>query len=136
MAIVLLASCWAGGNMVYHAFPLCMDEHGAHFQSSIFTTGRMFALVDSEWEPYAAAMTPNFVNYHDVGKGWISYYLPVYSILRAAFLMTGVPWIFNPLLVAISVIGLAHVARQVWPYRPESSVLAALLARYNSSQWV
>jgi len=124
-----------GTYFVFHDFPVCNDEFMAAYQASIFAAGRIFATVPPEWREFALPLTPIFAVYNPDRHTWISAYLPVYSAIRALFHLGAVESLTNPFLAALSILGLAGVARNLWPGSREHVVVAvALLA--SSSQFL
>ena len=131
LALGAMSVAWAGGHWVYQDYPLSMDEFGAEMQAEIFSTGSSRAPVPEQWRPYAKAMTPIFVSYLPKGE-WTSFYLPVYSLLRA-----GAAWIhprlpLNALFVGVSVLLVASLARRLLPETKEAPLLAALFLATSS----
>ncbi len=122
---------WLGCHLVYLGFPLSMDEYGAEMQARIFASGLVSAPVPEQWLPYSKAMTPIFVTLTESGE-WISFYLPVYALIRALFISVHPSLLLNPLLVGWCVLLVASVARQLWPQSREAPVLAALFLASSS----
>lgn len=100
---------------VHHGVLLTMDEFTSDFQSRIFANGEMRATVPPAWRPYLDAMAPVFTAYRDLNGGWLSQYLPGYALIKTPFVLTGLEVLLNPLLVALSVVLLAAIARRLWP---------------------
>jgi hypothetical protein len=100
---------------VHHAVLLTMDEFTSDFQARILAHGELRATLPREWQPYLDAMAPVFTAYRDLDGGWLSQYLPGYALLKTPFVLTGLEMVLNPLLVALSVVLLAAIARRLWP---------------------
>ena len=109
-AIALLT--WYG---VHHSVLLTMDEFTTDFQARILAHGEVRAQLPVEWQPYAGAMAPVFTAYEGLQGGWLSQYLPGYALIQTPFVMMGATAILNPLLLALSVVLLAAIARRLWP---------------------
>ena len=91
----------------------------------------MRAPLPEEWRDSAAALTPIFVTYNEDGH-WISHYLPVYALLRAATLRLHPQMLLNPILTGLSVLLVAAVARRLFPADERAPLLAALFLATSS----
>jgi hypothetical protein len=100
-------------------------------QARIFVEGRVLAPVPEEWYPFVPAMTPIFVTFTE-GGNWVSYYLPIYSLVRAGTLWLHPGLLLNPILTALCVLLVASLARRLFPDRPEAPLVAALFMAASS----
>ena len=117
LAAVVFASTAAGTWLVFHAYPLSMDEYMAGFGARILMSGHRSAPVPDEWWPHVRVMAPIFSTVY-TDHTWGSAYLPVYAAIRAMFLAVRMEAITNAVLAGVSVILVALVARRLWPTRP------------------
>lgn len=124
-----------GRLLVFHNFPLCMDEYLAVFQAEIFKSGHIHAVILEPWREFAKALSPLFTRYDPDQQTWISAYLPVYSALLAGLSLLNLDGAANPLFGAIGALALAGVARAVWP-TSKINQLIALLMLVTSSQFL
>ena len=115
VSLVVFSTCLIGTFVIFHNFPLSMDEYMADFQARIFAAGGIKAAIPFEWQKDGLALAPIFATYNAHNHTWISGYLPVYALLRTPFQILGVTYILNPLLAASSIIALAGVCRNLWP---------------------
>jgi hypothetical protein len=115
VSLVVFSTCLIGTFVVFHNFPLSMDEYMADFQARIFAAGKIKAAIPLEWQKYGLALAPIYSIYNPHDHTWMSTYLPVYALLRTPFQILGVTCILNPLLAASSIIVLAGVCRNLWP---------------------
>jgi hypothetical protein len=115
VSLVVFSTCLIGTFVIFHNFPLSMDEYMADFQARIFAAGRIKAVIPFEWQRYGWALAPTFTTYNAHDHTWTSAYLPVYALLRTPFQILGVACILNPLLAASSIIALAGICRNLWP---------------------
>jgi hypothetical protein len=135
LALGVLVAGWLASHTLFHQFALSMDEYSAHFQASIFAAGRLTAPVPAAFRGVADGITPIFSTYLPQSGAWTTMYLPVYSALRALFLLGGAEWLINPVLSAGCVVLLAAVARRIWPQDGRRQWLALLLL-VTSSQFL
>lgn len=117
---------------LHGAFPFSMDEWAVRFQSRVFLQGRTFGAPDTAIPFLREVARPVFVLSTGEGNGWVSGYLPAYSLLLAPFEAVGLPWVLNVLCNAGSVLAVAHVGRQLWGPDDDRPVVAALLLAASS----
>jgi hypothetical protein len=115
VAVLVFSLAAVGTSVVMHALPLSMDEYVADFQSRIFASGELRAIVPATWRDFAWALTPVYVAYDPGQHAWSSQYLPVYSALRAIFIDSGADRFVNPALAALSLPLVFACARRLWP---------------------
>jgi hypothetical protein len=125
----------AGRYLVFHNFPLCMDEYLAVFQAEIFTRGQIHAVILEPWWEFAKALSPLFTRYDPDQHTWISAYLPVYSASLAGLSLLKLEGIANPLFGAMGALALAGVARNVWPASKTHQLISVLML-VTSSQFL
>ena len=92
----------AGALVVYHAYPLSMDEYAAVFQSKIFAAGAITARLPPHLVDWL--IVPGFngqfiLASHATGRA-IETYWPGFALLLTPFERLGAPWLCNPLLAA------------------------------------
>ena len=131
LALVTCAVCWIGSRAVYHSHPFSMDEYGAEFQAQIFLTGALTAPLPEEWIPFKKGITPIFVTVTDK-QHWVSFYLPIYALMRAATLAVHPRMLLNPILAGLAVWLMALVARRAFPDLKAAGWWAALLLATSS----
>jgi len=115
VSLVVFSTCLIGTFVIFHNFPLSIDEYMADFQARIFAAGKIKAVIPLEWQKYGLALAPIFATYNPHDHTWTSGYLPVYALLRTPFQILGMACVLNPLLAALSVITLAGICRNIWP---------------------
>ena len=131
LALATCAVCWVGSRTVYHSHPFSMDEYGAEFQAQIFLSGALTAPLPEAWIPFKKGITPIFVTVTDE-QHWVSFYLPVYALMRAASLAIHPRMLLNPILAGLAVLLIALVARRAFPDFKHAGWLAALLLATSS----
>jgi hypothetical protein len=124
-----------GTKAVFRSTALTMDELAPEFQARIFETNRFEARVPEEWAPYGDALSPNGVSYQPSDRTWRSRYLPGYAAIRALFMKAGLPSAANPVLAALTVLGVAATASRMWPGESRAIPLAVGLL-LTSSQFL
>jgi hypothetical protein len=115
VSLVVFSTCLIGTFVIFHNFPLSMDEYMADFQARIFAAGKIKAAIPLEWQKYGLALAPYYTTYNPHDHTWMSSYLPVYALLRTPFQVLGMACVLNPLLAALSILVLAGVCRNLWP---------------------
>ncbi len=115
LAITVTVVTWAITHWVMHDYALSGDEWSASFQAKILARGMLAAPVPEEWRPYVRAMLPPYIRYDAAHGTWESMYLPVHAAIRSMFVRAGVESLANPVLAGLTVLGLAGVARRLWP---------------------
>ncbi|MHB9072543.1 MAG: hypothetical protein ACYC6G_03350 [Desulfobaccales bacterium] len=124
-----------GTHIVFHTYPLAMDEYAPQFQAAIFAAGKLKAVVAQPWREFAPALQPIFTVYDHSSHSWHQGYLPVYAAIRSLFLKLGFASATNPFLAALSVIFIGLAARNIWP-REKNAPLLAMLLLMSSSQFL
>lgn len=97
-----------GSYSVYQKWPVTMDEYSPWFQAHVFASGALSARYPLDTLHYLFEQ-PYHSNFFVVS--WttgevVSGYWPGFALLLAPFAFVGVPWLCNPVLVALSVIAL------------------------------
>ncbi len=92
----------AGALVVYHGYPLSMDEYAAVFQSKIFASGSLTARLPPhliDWLIVPGFNGEFILASHATGRA-IETYWPGFALLLTPFQRFGVQWLCNPLLAA------------------------------------
>ena len=123
LPIVALLALFAGGLAlaiawtVLDGIPHVSDGVSYFFQGKIFASGRLWL------EPPAV---PGLFEHENVilkdGR-WCSLYPPGWPLLLALGWLLGAPWVLNPILLAVSVVGVWRLGRAL--FDPATGVLAA-----------
>lgn len=118
----------ASAVLVYHAYPLSMDEYSPYFQSKVFAAGEMTA----RWSPRMLDwMIPEsfqnlFLNVSHADGRVVSAYWPGFALLLTPFTLLGVSWLCNPTLGAIGLLLVYRLAMRV--FEDQSSAGLAVMA--------
>ena len=115
VAIAVAAVGMATTHWVMHGLLFSMDEFTVDFQARLFAHGDSAAQLPWPWRSIGPALAPVFVNFDPASGTWRSMYLPVYSVLKAPFVLVGAGELLNPLLTGASVLALGLAARRLWP---------------------
>lgn len=121
----------AGTIVVYQNYPLAMDEYANSFQAQVFAEGEVYGQFPPEL--VQRLIPPQFLNRTFLGASLasgkvLSTYQPGYALLLAPFMKLGVPWALNPLLSALTLLLIWHLARRLSddPLVPGWAVLLTL----------
>jgi len=111
-AVVLLAM---GTLLIYHNYPLCMDEYAAVFQVKIFATGRLFAQLPPSVVDWL--IPPGFNGFFIVASRTtglaIECYWPGFSLILAPFELLSIPWLCNASLAGLAIFLIYRITLQI-----------------------
>ena len=104
-----------GRSVVYHDYPLSMDEYAAVFQAKIFASGHLFAqlprnLVD--WLVVRGFNGSFLVASPETGRA-IEHYWPGFALLLAPFEYLKAPWLCNATLAGLAVFLVYRITREI-----------------------
>src|SRR3546814_6342167 len=112
----------------------------AQFATFYLREGMLGMPVPPEWREYVRGINPIFMSAFGGHEAWISFYLPVHSAFRALVSFFADPELTSPLFLAVGFGALWHIARKLFPGRPDAVLVTLLLAfsdrkstRLNSS---
>lgn len=124
---------WAGHHVVLMGYDLSRDEQMANFDARIFAHGRFYWPLPESWQGQARALNTMFMWEASEPTGWVSAYLPVNAMARAAVGMIADPAITSGLFTAIGFVALWRIALTLWPHDQMARV-ASLALYVGSSQ--
>ena len=104
-----------GAILIYHNYPLSMDEYAAVFQAKIFASGRLVAqlprnLVD--WLVVSGFNGSFLVASTESGRA-IGHYWPGFAALLAPFEFLNVPWLCNPTLAGLAIVLIYRITLEI-----------------------
>ena len=104
-----------GTILIYHDYPLSMDEYAAVFQAKIFASGRLVAqlprnLVD--WLVVSGFNGSFLVASPESGRA-IGHYWPGFSALLAPFEFLNAPWLCNPTLAGLAIVLIYRITFEI-----------------------
>ena len=111
--------------LIYQGKPLSTDEYLFWFQAHTFAQGNLYASYPREWLHHLLISPDLFLTDWEKGR-ILSPYWPGFSLLLAPFAALGHPWMCNPLIVGLSIVLLAAIARELFS-RQETQGLVVLL---------
>lgn len=117
LAILLWVLLCAGSIVVYRNHPLSMDEYAAVFQARIFAAGALHGQFPPELldNLIPRGFQNHFLMVNRHSGAVFSAYWPGFSLLLTPFVWLDIPWACNPTLVAVSLLMIAHIARELIP---------------------
>ncbi len=115
VALASVAMMGLGTILIYHDYPLSMDEYAAVFQAKIFASGRLVAqlprsLVD--WLVVSGFNGSFLVASPESGRA-IGHYWPGFAALLAPFEFLNVPWLCNPMLAGMAIVLIHRITLDV-----------------------
>lgn len=126
-ALMAAVAACAGWRLVMQAYPLSMDEFMARWDAAIFSTGRLFATVPSEWRPLRFLLQPQFNLLAPDGASWASSYLPVNAMVLAGFAGIGSAALAGGFWILVTAASVWGLARRLWPERRDAATVAVVL---------
>ena len=144
--LVVLASRWGwiaavgfaaavvglGTRYVTSDTPVSHDEIMATFDAAIVASGRLMAPIAPEWRSLSWALEPVFRLPVPGDVAWVSTYLPGNALIRGVLGIYLDTALVNALLVAVALLALAAIARQLWPGQGGLHLVVVLLAALSS----
>ena len=122
--LAMLVGTW----VIYHHYPLSMDEYAPYFQSKVFAalelTGKMPVEHVDWFIPPNDQMLFFYVS-HQSGEA-ISFYWPSFALLLTPFMWLGIPWALNPILSGLTILVIHRLAMRIFA-SSEAAGLAMLL---------
>ena len=115
ISLATVAALAVGALVVYHDYPLSMDEYAAVFQSKVFASNALAAHVPPDLVDWLVVRGFNgsfLVASPQTGRV-IEAYWPGYALLLAPFQFLTVPWLCNALLSGLSVFLIYWITREV-----------------------
>lgn len=115
LAWATVAVTGLGAVLAYHQLPLSMDEYASYLQSQIFASGQLSgqvppALLDAL---VPAGFQGAFINVSHASGAIASSYWPSFSLIMAPFSALDLPWLCNPVLTALTVLGLSSLLNEL-----------------------
>lgn len=115
LALAIPALLGLGAIVVYHDYPLSMDEYAAIFQSKVFASGSLAAklphrLVD--WLIVRGFNGSFLIASPETGRA-IEAYWPGFALLLTPFQFLDIPWLCNALLSGLSIYLIYWITREV-----------------------
>jgi hypothetical protein len=115
VALATMATLAVGALVVYHDYPLSMDEYAAVFQSKVFASSAMAAHVPPnliDWLVVRGFNGSFLVASPETGSV-IEAYWPGFALLLAPFQFLTAPWLCNASLSGLSVFLIHWITREI-----------------------
>jgi hypothetical protein len=127
VATAMAALLWGGTYVLLDNYPLTRDEHMVVFDMAIFRSGHLAAAMPPAWRVYSQALTPAFLLPLPGSAAWVSSYMPMNAMMRAAFAGVLDPALMNPMLAAVGAVALFDIAERLFPQNRSAQAVALLL---------
>src|SRR5450631_2286230 len=115
LALASVAVIAMGAVVVYHDYPLSMDEYAAVFQARIFASGHLYAQLPRDLVDWLVVRGFNgsfLVASPETGRA-IEHYWPGFALLLAPCEFLGVPWLCNASLAGLAVYLIFWITREI-----------------------
>ena len=115
LALATVATLGVGALVVYHDYPLSMDEYAAVFQSKVFASGNVAAQVPPDLVDWLVVRGFNgtfLIGSSQTGRV-IEAYWPGFALLLAPFQFLRVPWLCNASLSGLSIFLIYWITREI-----------------------
>ena len=115
IALATVAALAVCTLVVYHDYPLSMDEYAAVFQSKVFASGAVAAQVPPDLVDWLVVRGFNgtFLIASPESGRIIEAYWPGFALLLAPFQYLSVPWLCNASLSGLSVFLIYWITREI-----------------------
>jgi hypothetical protein len=104
-----------GAIVVYHDYPLSMDEYAAMFQAKIFASGHVYTQLPPghvDWLVVRGFNGSFLVASPDTGKA-IEHYWPGFALLLAPFEFFNAPWLCNASLAGFAILLIYWITKEI-----------------------
>ena len=115
IALATAAVLAVGALLIYHDYPLSMDEYAAVFQSKVFAAGTVAAKLPPDLVDWLVVRGFNgsfLVASPETGRV-IEAYWPGFALLMAPFQFFAVPWLCNAVVSGLSVFLIYWITREI-----------------------
>jgi hypothetical protein len=115
VALATAAALGVGALVIYHDYPLSMDEYAAVFQSKVFASGAVAAQVPPDLVGWLVVRGFNgtFLIASPESGRVIEAYWPGFALLLAPFQFLSVPWLCNASLSGLSTFLIYLITREI-----------------------
>jgi hypothetical protein len=115
VALASAALIALGAAVVYHDYPLSMDEYAAVFQAKVFASGHLFAVIPRnlvDWLVVRGFNGSFLIASRETG-GAIEQYWPGFALLLAPFEFLRAPWLCNALLAGLAIVLIHWITQEI-----------------------
>jgi len=115
LAIAAMGALGLGATVVYHDYPLSMDEYAAVFQANIFASGHLTAQLSPDLVDWLVVRGFNgsfLMASPQTGRA-IEAYWPGFAFILAAFQFLNVPWLCNAVLSGLSIFLIYWITKEI-----------------------
>ncbi len=113
--VAIVAALALAAIVVYHAYPLAMDEYAAVFQAKVFASGHIVGHLPPYLVNWLVAPGFNgvFLFASPVTGRVVEGYWPGFALLLAPFERIGAPWLCNPVLAGIGLYFIHRITLEI-----------------------
>jgi hypothetical protein len=133
VAAVLIARL--GRELVFHGYSPSRDELMVEMAGAYLADGRIGWPISPDWLAFKTALQPEFYSPYGADSHWTAVYLPIHTAIRALFVRLGDAALAAPVTLAIGLLALWQIARQMMPGRPDAQAVTMVMA-LSSAQLV
>jgi hypothetical protein len=115
VALISMGAIALGTVVVYHDYPLSMDEYAAVFQSKTFASGHLFAQLPRDMIDWLVVRGFNgsFLDVSPETGRAVEHYWPGFALLLAPFEFFRVPWLCNAFLAALAIFLIYWITKEI-----------------------
>jgi hypothetical protein len=115
LAIAVVGALGFGAMVVYHDYPLSMDEYAAVFQAKIFSSGHLAAQLSPglvDWLVVRGFNGSFLMASPQTGRA-IEAYWPGFAFILAPFQFLNMPWLCNAVLSGLSIFLIYWITKEI-----------------------
>jgi hypothetical protein len=115
IALASVALIALGTIVLYHDYPLSMDEYAAVFQSKIFASGHLFAVLPHDLVDWLVVRGFNgsfLIASRETGRA-IEQYWPGFALLLTPFEFLKAPWLCNASLAGLAMVLIHWITQEI-----------------------
>lgn len=126
VSVAVVALTYAGSFLIFHHYAVSRDEQLAEFASTYLVKGMIGWPIPLHLHDLGRAMMPLYTVVRP--DHLTSDYLPINSLIRAAFERLGDQWLAGPFLLAAGIIALWSAAHRIWPGQRHAATVVVVMA--------
>lgn len=128
LTIAAVALAYIGTWVVMNRYAMSRDEDMADFAARYMQQGLLGMQIPTKFHGFGKAGLPSSAGRFIAHGYWVSDYLPMNSVFRAAAGLVGDRWLAGPILLLIGIAATWKAARLLWPSDQAAALVAVVLA--------